>query len=366
MSVIPVLDLARLHKPLLRDFQNALMEIMHSSQFIGGHYVTDFETAFAKFCGVENCVGVGNGTDALLLCLRALGIKAGDVVIVPALTFIATAEAVTLLGATPRFVDIDPVTYTMDPVALEKINKQNVKAVIPVHLYGQPADMDPIMALAQKHGWKVIEDCAQAHGATYRDKKVGSLSDLAAFSFYPGKNLGAMGDAGAVVGNDVERLEHVRRLANHGRVSHDEHLEPGTNSRLDAIQAAVLLLKLPYLQDWNRRRIRNAELYHKYLEPAELELPRIGFHRTHVYHLYTVQIKARQKMATALKDANIGFGMNYRIPLHLQPAYAFLGYQKGDFPVSEQLAERGLNLPLDPTMTEDQIRRVSEVVCQNV
>jgi dTDP-4-amino-4,6-dideoxygalactose transaminase len=363
---IPMLDLTRLHKPLLHDFKKAFTEIMQTSQFIGGRYLADFETAFAKFCGVAGCVGVANGTDALMLCLRVLGIKSGDVVIVPALTFIATAEAVTLLGATPRFVDIDPLTYTMDPMALAKVDTQGVKAVIPVHLYGQPVDMDPILDLARKHHWAVVEDCAQAHGATYRGKSIGSFGDLAAFSFYPGKNLGALGDAGAIVGDDVEKLAIVRRLANHGRLSQYEHLEPGINSRLDALQAAALLLKLPYLQEWNARRVKNAELYEKYLAPADLVLPHVGFHRTHVFHQYTVQVKNRQLLTGILADANIGYGTNYRIPLHLQPAYAFLGYQKGDFPVSEQLAERGLNLPLDPTATEEQIRRVSEVVCQNV
>jgi dTDP-4-amino-4,6-dideoxygalactose transaminase len=341
----------------------AISGLVAEGRFIGGPPVAQFERAFAELCGRTHCVGVGNGTDALMLALRALGVGKGDVVILPAHTFIATAEAATMLGATPRFVDIDPVTYTMDPARLAAADPNGVKAVLPVHLYGQAAEMDRIVELAAANGWSVLEDAAQAHGATYKGKPVGSLGDLAGFSFYPGKNLGAFGDAGAVVGSDEEMLDRLRRVADHGRKTKQEHGEPGVNSRLDSIQAAVLAVKLRHLSAWNDARMRAAGWYDDRLAGIDgLVLPKVGPHRTHVYHLYVVQVPDREPFMKALHAEGIGCGIHYAVPLHLQPAYADLGHDRGDFPVSEQVTGSCVSLPIFPGLTEAQVDTVADVI----
>ncbi|MEE8409376.1 MAG: DegT/DnrJ/EryC1/StrS family aminotransferase [Myxococcota bacterium] len=362
-NAVPFLDLPKQHLPLLGELNGAISGLVASGRFIGGPPVAAFEKSFAEFCGREHCVGVGNGTDALMLALRVLGVGHGDVVLLPAHTFIATAEAVSMLGATPRFVDIDPVTYTMSPEALDEADTTDVKAVLPVHLYGQPADMDPILATARKHGWKVLEDAAQAHGATYKDRRVGSLGDLAAFSFYPGKNLGAFGDGGAVVGSNADQLDRLRRVADHGRLSKQEHGEPGVNSRLDSIQAAVLDIKLRHLADWNAARARAATWYDDRLaDVAGLTIPKVGADRTHVYHLYVVQVPDRQPFMETLYREGVGCGVHYATPLHLQPAYQELGHARGDFPAAEQVTGHCVSLPLFPDLEEAQVDRVATVV----
>ncbi len=360
---IPFLDLPRQHEGLLPALTDMLSSHIRRAAFIGGEAVSQFEAAFARYCGTGGCVGVANGTDALMLSLRALGVGEGDVVLVPAHTFIATAEAVTLLGATPRFVDVDPVTYNLSPEALRAVDTTAVKAVVPVHLYGQPADIEEVCAIAKERGWHVVEDCAQAHGAHYRGKPVGSFGALAGFSFYPGKNLGALGDGGAVVGSDAALLEVVRRVGNHGRKSQTEHDVPGVNSRLDAIQAAALSIKLAHLADWNGARARVAALYdERLLGLADLSVPKLGPERTHVYHLYVVLTPERDRLRAALTAENIASGLHYPGPLNLQPAYASLGYGRGSFPVAERVASQCLSLPMFPDLSEAQVDRVASVV----
>lgn len=366
---IPLLDLATLHRPLMPAFEAAFHEIVQNSSFIGGKYVQAFEEAFARMCGTKGCVGVANGTDALMLALKVLGVGAGDTVLVPALTFIATAEAVTMIGATPHFVDVDPVTYTMDPVCLEAAIRKTdrVKAVIPVHLYGQAATMDGLLRVAGAYGLKVIEDCAQAHGATYKGQVIGSFGDLAAFSFYPTKNLGAIGDAGAIVGSNDVWLGHARSLGNHGRITQNVHGEPGINSRLDALQAAVLGIKLPYLRDWNGARSRVAGWYTaRFAEVAQrypnIVLPAVGSDRDHVYHQYVIQVPKRDMAVQSLAAKGVSTGVHYSLPLHLQAAYSALGYRVGDFPVAERVASRCVSLPMDPSLTESQVDRVVAAV----
>ncbi len=360
---IPFLDLPRQHQALLPALLPVLHDHVAKAAFIGGEAVTSFEAGFARFTKTGGCAGVANGTDALVLSLKVLGVGPGDVVLVPAHTFIATAEAASLLGAVPRFVDVDPLTYNLDPAALERADKTGVKAVVPVHLYGQPADIEPIVALARSRGWKVVEDCAQAHGALYGGKPVGGFGDLGSFSFYPGKNLGALGDAGAVVGNDEALLGRIRRLANHGRLTQTEHDEPGTNSRLDALQAAALSIKLAHLSDWNAARARVARWYTDRLAGlAGLSVPQLGSSRTHVWHLYVVLSPERDRLKAYLQEQRIATGLHYPVPLHLQPAYRGLGYSKGSFPVAERVAGQCLSLPMFPELNEAQVDRVCQAV----
>lgn len=354
---IPFLDLRAQHAPLADALREGFARAVQSARFVGGAEVDAFESAFAELCGTPACVGVANGTDALVLALRATGVGPGHVVLVPALTFIATAEAVSLVGATPRFVDIDPRTYTLDPAALRAADASEVRAVIPVHLYGQPADMDAILALAGERGWAVIEDAAQAHGAHYKGSPVGSLAELACFSFYPSKNLGALGDAGAVVGRDLEQLARIRRLSDHGRQTRAQHGEIGTNSRLDAIQAMALRIKLGRLRAWNAARRHVASQYDARLADSEgVTVPAAG--PGHVYHLYVVQIPDRAAALQRLGAAGVGAGVHYPLPLPLQPAYAHLGHRPGEFPVAEAVAGRCLSLPIYPELTEPQVDRV--------
>lgn len=364
---VPFLDLPRQHADVGEPLREMFSRAVATAGFVGGSALADFETKFAAFCGVEECVGVANGTDALMLALKVLGVSRGDVVLVPAHTFVATAEAVSMIGATPRFVDCDATTYTMCPQALEAVDRTGVKAVIPVHLYGQAADQAEINEIAKRHGWGVVEDCAQAHGAKYNGRTVGSFGDLAAFSFYPGKNLGALGDAGAVVGPKGLALERLRRVANHGRLTKYEHSEWGVNSRLDAIQAAALAIKLARLSDWNAGRARVAAMYDQRLTGlAGLTTPKVGANRTHVYHLYVLQVPDRERMGAAFDQASVGWGLHYPIPLHLQPAYANLGYSRGEFPHSEKIAASCFSLPMFPELSEAQVDRVCKVVVDHV
>ncbi len=369
-STIPFLDLPRQHAHIREELLENLTKIVDSAGFIGGPYVADFERDFASFCGAKGAVGVSNGTDALVLALRALNIGPGDKVVVPAFTFIATAEAVSLVGAEPVFVDVDADTYTLCPRALEALDQKTlsqVKAVMPVHLYGQPADMDPIMAWAKKHTVEVIEDAAQAHGARYRGKAVGSIGRIAGFSFYPGKNLGAMGDAGAVTSNDMDLLIKVRQFSDHGRKTKVEHSVVGQNARLDAIQAMALGVKLRHIADWNAARASVAEYYQEALGQKGdlgigLKLPITGAHRTHVHHVYVIMLNDRAGLSAHLHAHGIQNGIHYAAPVHLQEAYAHLKYAPKSMPVSERLASRCLSLPMFPEMTEDQVARVADTI----
>ncbi len=367
---IPLIDLKDQYLSIKLEIDQAIQEVLDSTSFILGEMVERFEQEFAEYCQAKYAVGVGNGTDALHLSLRACGVVKGDEVITVPNTFIATVEAITIAGARPAFVDIDPKTYNMDPGRLEEYiklrlqdagGKNKLKAIIPVHLYGQPADMDSISEIAKRYGLKVIEDAAQAHGAEYKGRKVGGLGDVSCFSFYPGKNLGAYGDGGAVVTNDEEIATKVRMLRNHGRFKKYEHQFEGFNSRLDAIQAAILRVKLKYLDDWNRSRRKNAEFYNRSLKDVDgVVEPKVLEGMLPVYHLYVVQIERRDDLQTKLQEVGISTGIHYPIPLHLQPAYSYLGKGKGDFPVAEDTAKGILSLPMFPELTKQQQEYIVE------
>jgi dTDP-4-amino-4,6-dideoxygalactose transaminase len=333
--------------------------VILSTNFILGPEVGEFETAFASYCGAKACVGVSSGTSALILTLRACGVGPGDEVISVAHTFIATAEAVSAVGATPVFVDIDPITYTLDAEALAASINERTRAVIPVHIYGHPADMTRIRAVAAQHDLVVIEDAAQAHGATWQGVRAGNLGDVACFSFYPGKNLGAYGDAGAVVTNRADIAERVRLLRNHGRRSKYLHDEVGFGERLDTLQAAILGAKLPHLDAWVKARRQLVRRYDQLLSGLELTLPQEAPGAESAWHLYVIRTAQRDDMLAYLNRHGVGAGVHYPVPLHLQPAYAPLGYRAGDLPVTEAVARSCLSLPIYPEMTDEQQRQVA-------
>jgi dTDP-4-amino-4,6-dideoxygalactose transaminase len=355
---IPLVDLKAQYATIQSDIDSAIRRVVENTSFIMGSEVSAFEKAFAAFCGVNHCVGVGSGTAALELTLRALGIGPGDEVITVSHTFIATAEAISAVGATPVFVDIDPQTYNMAVGALLQTINQRTRAIIPVHIYGQPADMTTINAIAGQHDIPVIEDAAQAHGSTWAGRKTGSLATAACFSFYPGKNLGAYGDAGAVTTDDDAVAEQVRLLRNHGR--HDKYLHEikGFGHRIDALQAAILHAKLPHLDEWTCARRRLADRYNQLLGDLELMLPYVDPQAEPVWHLYVIRTPLREEMLNYLKTQGIGAGVHYPIPLHLQPAYADLGYAPGTLPVTEAVAKSCLSLPIYPEMSDEQQDRV--------
>lgn len=359
---IPLVDLRAQYAAIQPAIDAAIQDVVSNTSFIMGPAVRRFEEAFAHFCGVQECVGVSNGTAALELVLRALEIGPGDEVITPSHTFIATAEAISNVGATPRFVDIDPATYTMDTAATAAALTPATRALLPVHIYGQPADMTALNALAAAHHLVVIEDAAQAHGATWQGARAGSLATAACFSFYPGKNLGAYGDAGAVTTNDPALAERVRLLRNHGRRSKYIHDIVGTNERIDTLQAAILEAKLPYLAEWTAARQRLAARYNALLADCEVVLPHVAPDATSAWHLYVIRTPQRDALLSYLQEQGIGAGIHYPVPLHLQPAYAALGYRPGDLPVTETVADSCLSLPLYPEMTANQQEYIAEAI----
>ena len=360
---VPFIDLPQQFRSLKPEIDRALEPIFETTGFILGPAVAEFEEAFAKYLNAGHCVTLNSGTAALHLALLALGIGPGDEVITVANSFIATAEAISFAGATPRFVDADPVAYNLDPTKLEGAITAKTRAIIPVHLFGQPADMDAILAVARKRNIKVIEDACQAHGALYRGARVGTLGDVACFSFYPGKNLGAAGDGGAVVTNDATVAEQVRLLRDHGSRRKYEHDIIGHNFRLDAVQAAILNVKLPYLDGWNAARRKHAQFYSsRLLKIPAVVVPTISRHCESVFHLYVVQVPNREQVQQALRDAGVQTGIHYPRPIHLQQAYKDLGHRPGDFPVSEALSERILSLPMYAELTDQQQQRVVEVL----
>ncbi len=361
--MIPFLDLKLQQAPLREELMRALGEVVDSTAYCGGPSVAAFEEEFAAYCGVRSAVGVGSGSDALWLTLMAMGIGPGDEVVTVPMTFAATVEAICLTGATPVFVDIEPHSYTMDPAALEQVITPRSKAIVPVHLFGQTADMEPILAIARRYRLSVIEDAAQAHGAEYHGRRAGSLGDAGCFSFYPGKNLGAFGEGGAVVTDDASLARRLRMLRNHGQSSKNRHRYIGWNSRLDALQAAVLRVKLGHLDAANQQRRNHALAYGRELAGTpEVILPLAEPGRHHVYHLYAVRVAGRKRVIRALEQRNIGYGLHYPVAVHLQSAYRSLGYQRGDFPVAEACAARFLSLPMFPGMTSDQIAAVAAAV----
>lgn len=350
---VPFLDLKPAYAELKSELDEAVKRVLESGWYIQGNEVEAFEAEFAGYCGAKYCVGVGNGLDALQLILRAMDIGAGDEVIVPANTFIATWLAVTYAGATPVPVEPDKRTYNLDPTRIEDAITPRTKAIIPVHLYGQPADMDAINDVAKRNGLKVIEDAAQAHGARYHSKRAGSFADAAAFSFYPGKNLGALGDAGAVVTDDSELTERVRRLGNYGSQVKYQHDTQGFNSRLDELQAALLRVKLARLDEWNSRRRSIANSYLQQLEGvADLVLPFVPEGIIPSWHLFVVRQIDRQGLQQHLEAAGVGTLIHYPRPPHLQKAYANSGYRAKDFPLSEELSEQVLSLPISPHLSD--------------
>jgi len=359
LEKIPLVDLVGQYQRYKEELDTAIHKILETGAFIGGKTVKDFESAFAKFCGTKYSVGVGNGTDALYLIFRALGLGQGDEVILPANTFIASAEAIGMTGATPVFVDVDPDTALIDVRCATAAVTDRTKAILPVHLYGQLVPMEPILELAQKHNLHVVEDSAQAHGAERDGTRAGAYGIASGFSFYPGKNLGAYGDGGAVTTNNPELEDKVRRIANHGRAEKYMHDMEGVNSRLDGIQAAVLGTKLRHFEQATEERRVAAARYQEMLDGVTgLKRPTIISRQAHVFHLYVVEVDDREALGGFLRQRNIFSGVHYPVPLHLQPAYSHLEKGEGDFPHSERMASRILSLPLFPEITEAQQERV--------
>ncbi|MEE8142308.1 MAG: DegT/DnrJ/EryC1/StrS family aminotransferase [Planctomycetota bacterium] len=352
---IPLVDLAAQYAAIAPEIDSAIQETLRRNDFILGEGVQRFEEEFARFCETRHCVGVGSGTEALHLACRALGIAEEDEVIIPAFTFVATALGVSLTGATPVLVDVNPQTALLDPDKIEAAITERTKAIIPVHLFGQCADMDAIRAIAHQHGLFVIEDAAQAHGCNFRGKKAGSLGDLACFSFYPGKNLGAYGDAGAVTTHDDQLAKQLQSLRNLGSLQKHHHDQVGLNSRLDTLQARILSVKLKHLSAWNQRRWKIARDYSISLAGSSLEIPHLGREGEHVYHLYVVLSERRDEILAYLHGEGIGAGIHYPKAVHQLAAYRHLGTQEGDFPAAESYARRCLSLPLFPEMSEDQV-----------
>jgi dTDP-4-amino-4,6-dideoxygalactose transaminase len=361
---IPLVDLAAQYRSIKEEVDAAIAEVIGATAFIGGRHVDAFEKAFAQYSSVKHCIGVGNGTDALFITLRTLGIGRGDEVITVANSFIATSEAISLTGAKVVFVDIDPTTYNIDVNAIEAKINRNTKAIVPVHLYGQPADMDPVIALAAKHGLKVVEDCAQAHGARYKGRPIGTMGDAATFSFYPGKNLGAYGDGGAIVTNNDELALKAKMFANHGRVEKYDHAMEGVNSRLDGLQAAILKVKLTHLPEWNEARRRHAHLYTKLLTHPGVTKPTESANLIAVYHLYVIRVKRelRDSLQKHLLAKGISTGIHYPIPLPKLKAYAYLNHTEKDFPRAYAAAGEILSLPMYAELDETKIAFIAEQV----
>ena len=360
---VPFLDLKSQHRSLREDLWRVWDEVLDSAGFIGGSPVEQFEKAFAAFCETKHAVGVGNGTDALLLALKALGIGRGDEVIVPANSFVATAAGVVHAGATPVFVDIDPRTYNIDVNQIENHISPQTKAIIPVHLYGQPADMNPVLELARLYGLKVIEDAAQAHGALYHGRRAGSMGDAACFSFYPGKNLGACGDGGAVVTNDPDLAQSLRRLREHGGIRKYEHDVVGYNSRLDSLQAAALHIKLGFLEERNEMRRRHAESYRELLSDITgIVTPFVACGVSSVYHLYVIRVEmgSRTRLHDHLRDHGVQTLIHYPTPIHRTQAFA--EFRTHDCPIAEEYAERILSLPMYPELERSQLEYVASLL----
>lgn len=357
---IPFLDFGAMHAEVRPALDAAYRRVVESNWLVLGQEVERFEIEFAAYCETTYCVGVGNGLDALYLILRALEIGPGDEVLVPANTYIATWLAVSYAGARPVPVEPDPRTYNLDPAAVEREITARTRAIMPVHLYGQPADMDALNAVARRHGLKVIEDAAQAHGARYKGRRTGSLGHAAGFSFYPGKNLGALGDGGAVVTDDPELADRVRVLRNYGSRTKYHNEAKGVNSRLDELQAAFLRAKLGVLDDWNARRCRAASRYLEGLSDAAITRPFVPDWAEPVWHLFVVRTPRRDAVQRALADAGIQTVIHYPVPPHLQPAYSELGFGPGSFPIAEAIHREALSLPIWPQISFDQINRVCE------
>jgi dTDP-4-amino-4,6-dideoxygalactose transaminase len=363
---VPFLDLQAQYRAIRAEVIDAIIEVADSTRYALGPQVADFEERFAQYTGTNHCVAVNSGTSALHLALIAAGVGPGDEVITVPMTFIATTWAVSYVGATPVFVDVDPETYTMDPNQVEARITPKTKAILPVHLYGQPADLAPLLDIGDRYGIPVIEDAAQAHGAAYRERSAGSWGLLGCFSFYPGKNLGAAGEGGAVVTNDAAIANRLRALRDHAQSERYHHEELGFNYRMDAMQGAVLGVKLRHLDSWITARRTHAAAYGKLLAGLPLQLPTEASDRRHAWHLYVVLHPERGRLQAELAAAGVSAGLHYPIPVHLQRAYTHLGYRVGDFPVAEQVAEECLSLPMYPELTRDQVESVASALSQTL
>jgi len=364
--MIPLVDLPAQFRALKPEIEAAVSQVFENAQFILGPAVAAFERDFAAFCRTAHAVGVNSGTSALHLALLAAGVGPGDEVITVPFTFVATVAAIEYTGARPVFVDVEPGFLTMDPAKLEAAITPRTRAIIPVHLFGQPADMDPIMAIANRHGLVVIEDACQAHGAEYKGRRCGSIGQLGCFSFYPGKNLGAYGEGGAVVTSGAALATRIRLLRSWGEEVRYEHKYRGFNCRMDGVQGAILGVKLRYLEEWTEARRRNAAEYGRRLAgtPAQPLPERPGVR--HVYHLYVVRLQQRDSWRERLTEAGIQTGVHYPIPVHLQPAYRDLGYKAGDFPVCEEASREVLSLPMFPELTDAQIATITSALRTSV
>ena len=367
LEPIPPLDLKAQWLSIKSEISAAINAVVESQQFILGPQVQALEEEVAKYCGTKFAVGVASGTDALLLALHAAGVGPGDEVLMPTFSFIATADSVSLLGAMPVFVDIEPSTFAIDPAQLEAKITPRTRAIMPVHLYGHPADMDSINSIAQRHHLKIIEDNAQSIGAQYKNRKTGGLGDLGCISFFPSKNLGAYGDGGMIVTNSEPYSKHLRVLRNHGSAKKYYATEQGWNSRLDEIQAAILRVKLRHLDKWGAARRKNASSYSQLLKAipgvvTPIEAPGAE----HVYHQYTIRVRNRDQVQSALTEQGIGATVYYPTPMHLQPIFAQLGYHAGDLPHAEEVAKEVLSLPIYPELTSEQIHRVVAAIAAAV
>ncbi|HAV60746.1 MAG TPA: erythromycin biosynthesis sensory transduction protein eryC1 [Verrucomicrobiales bacterium] len=362
MLKVPFLDLRLHHEPLLTEVREAFDEVIDSCAFAGGRFVEQFEGEFAAFCEAKHALGVANGTDALWAALFAVGVKSGDEVITVASTFMATVEAITHCGAKPVFVDIDERTYTMNPALLEAAITPRTRAIVPVHLFGQPADMDPILAIARRHGLAVVEDACQAHGARYKNRPVGTLGDAGCFSFYPGKNLGAFGEAGGVVTNRDDVADFIRLFRDHGQRKKYDHVLDGWNARMDGLQGAVLSIKLKHLARGNELRRRHAAVYDELLRELPVVRPVVAPGVEPVFHIYAIRVAGRDLVLNAMAEAGVSCGIHYPVPVHRMKAYEHLGVPAGSLPVSETCAEGFLSLPMFPELTQPQLVRVAEAL----
>lgn len=388
MEMIPAMNVTRQYDSIKEELDKAVLEVLHNGQYILGKNVEEFEGAFADYCGVKYAVGVGNGSDALVMALKACNVKPGDEVITTAMSFSATSEAITSVGATPVFVDCTRDTYCIDPAEVEKKVTDLTKAIIPVHFHGQCADMDALNKIVKEHGIKVVEDCAQAAGATYKGKKAGSLGDVGCVSFFPTKNLGCAGDGGIIVTNDESIYRQCRAFRVHGSgldglytygvqngvdVSADSidfngnlpkyyNFVQGYNSRLDAIQAAILSVKLPHLEEWNNRRREIAKQYDERITNPAIEKPVVAEGNTHIYYVYTISTEKRDELREYLKQNEITSGVYFPVPLHLQKVYENFGYRKGDMPNAEYVGEHTMVLPMFPELTQEEIDKVIDIV----
>jgi dTDP-4-amino-4,6-dideoxygalactose transaminase len=357
---IPFVDLKAQYKTIAAEVDEAMQRVIADTDFILGKEVELFEQEFAAYCEAKYAIGLDSGISALELALRAYGIGQGDEVITVSHTFIATVSSISFTGASPVFVDVDPVTYNLEPAQLEAAITPRTKAILPVHLYGQPAEMDEILAVARKYDLIVIEDACQAHGARYKGRRVGALGHAGCFSFYPSKNLGAYGDGGMLVTNDAEIAEKVRMLRNYGQREKYHHVFLAYNRRLDTLQAAVLRVKLRRLDEWNAMRQRTAQLYSEFLQDQEdiITLPRAASDRSHVYHLYVIQHPQRDALLASFHEHGISAGIHYPLPVHLQPCYENLNVLRGSLPITESLAARVLSLPMFPELSVEQVQHV--------